>query len=545
MKWEKKEREFDAIGKKFANVEKVFIYGCGYHGTGLAKKLTYCDDITGFVDIRAAEFPDGYLGKPVYHLNEFLKLCRKNLVVIVALEDYMHIIDMLTYEGFVEDENLFDYATFPISAYYLHRCTPVIVGNTRFYVEDPQPIASLCEKDYRLDESDDEVRIINNGIILPAKRVFCTTSEGGVCDADGIFVDGHSQRASSFTPASPAELTVNAAYSVKDDIEYVPETVVYGGFLFNHFGHMIVESLSRMWWYLDNCDCGYKFVFISHSTEKDMKFFEYFKLLGMREESIVLLKEPRRFDKIIIPKQSMYYRDGYKHKAIKVYDVIRNSVKPAKHKNVYLTRTRLLRRDTINEEYFEDYYRNLGYEIIAPEQLTLTEQISIIAGANNIVCVCGSLHHHILFAQNGVNITVLNKVFRRSSVFHWINQARGAYCTFVDVHKSFLPSPQHRSCHLLMPTPHWIKYIRDCGDETVPSDVVSVDTIIEYMETWAKTIIFVIREDIEIVIHNLYKKLTLADVVKAIHDTLSAVPLDEPTKKKLYETFSHHYNSNS
>jgi organic radical activating enzyme len=125
MIWMNKGHEFDSIGKYFIDIEKVFIYGCGYHGTKLAKRLSYCDCVAGFVDRRFSEFPqEGYMGKPVYSQHEFLKLRRENIIVIIAMDNFMGIKKNLVFEGFVEGRNLFDVHTFINiyeKIYYLYR----------------------------------------------------------------------------------------------------------------------------------------------------------------------------------------------------------------------------------------------------------------------------------------------------------------------------------------------------------------------------------------------------------------------------------------
>jgi hypothetical protein len=340
------------------------------------------------------------------------------------------------------------------------------VGNNNLYVEQINAYTESCEKDYRLNESAKEVSIIENGIILPAKLVSDFTAEGGVCDAEGNFIDGH------LSGLSVVGLSIVAAYQIKEEINRVKETVVYGGFVYNHFGHMVIESLSRMWWFLENRDCGHKFVFISHndSEHDNIKFIDYFLLLGLKEEDIILLKEPSKFDKIVVPRQSIIPYNGFKNKAKTIFNTIRDNVVPTHYEKIYLTRTKLSRRDTINEEYFEDYYCSIGYEIIAMEQLSIREQISIIAGAKHIACVSGSLQHHILFSQDGVNITLLNKLCYINPVVSWINQMRSATCTFIDVSMNFLPALACHSSYLLMPTAYWKQYVKDSGGEFKADD---------------------------------------------------------------------------
>jgi hypothetical protein len=131
MKWTNKGHEFDHIGKNFENVEHIYIYGCGFRGTELFNRMSYLDVVTGFIDARADEFPDGYMGKPVIPQHEFLKLKRKNIIVIFAMDNYANVKKTLICEGFSEGINLFDDRTFLefyINIYYWYRHNKLWVG---------------------------------------------------------------------------------------------------------------------------------------------------------------------------------------------------------------------------------------------------------------------------------------------------------------------------------------------------------------------------------------------------------------------------------
>ncbi|MCL2222921.1 MAG: glycosyltransferase family 61 protein [Oscillospiraceae bacterium] len=418
------------------------------------------------------------------------------------------------------------------------------------YAKDATEIIKLCEKDYILPESDEEIREIINGVILPA-RLFDEDSlvaRGGVCDAAGNFVEGHMPTIDRLHTGNCH--IVNGAYEVDDDIKHEKQTVVYGGAIFGHFGHFIVESLSRMWWFLENRDCEHKFVFILHDNRwhESILYADYFNMLGIKEADIILLKEPMRFDKVIVPAQSAYIVSGYKVKLMKIYDAIRDSVTPACYEKVYLTKTKFSQSDhanngIVNENYFENYYRNKGYAIIAPEQLSVREQVSIIAGAKDIVCVSGTLHHHTLFAKDCVNITVLSRENIAGYHFYWINQARKAKFTLIDVSMNLLPNCEGNSYYLLKPTVYWIQYIKDFYGECEVNDALANDDIIRYLKGWSRALVNMAQKDDLHHYANAYKDYTLADIVIRLYEKLSENRMAEPTKNKLLEFFSHSHEN--
>ena len=405
----------------------------------------------------------------------------------------------------------------------------------RLYVDDVDTIKEACTRDYYINEPTD-ARIVENGIIYPfevdTNSFPIQAIHEGVYDANGSYIDGFAIQRRHSMSSSIASAELHA-------IAYEDAAVVYGGYIWNHYGHMLTESLSRMWWFLENPDKRYKYVFTSWDNIIDN--YEFFNMLGLRESDIVLLKKPMRFKSVIVPECAMDRRKVFKDKAVNIYNFLRDSVKPAKYEKIYLTRTKFENNFVniiVNEEYFENYYRSLGYEIISPEQLPIKEQISIMAGATKVVCTGGTLHHQILFCQEGIDITVLirTEVKKNKTIYFVINQMRKARCTFIDVSMNFLPSRFNFSCFLLMPTIYWKQYIGE--QAATASDSVSVSIpphlVLEYIEKWTK----MITELSPNILKQKYSKFTLADIIISLNKYILGNELDEPKKKMLFDVFN-------
>lgn len=87
-------------------------------------------------------------------------------------------------------------------------------------------------------------------------------------------------------------------YIPDNEIKYVDEDVVFIGCLMHHFGHFILESLNRLWAYLDGgCD-GKCAVYIG---AHDTPFMDVLTVFGLDEEKIVKISEPTRFKSVTIP----------------------------------------------------------------------------------------------------------------------------------------------------------------------------------------------------------------------------------------------------
>jgi len=425
-------------------------------------------------------------------------------IVITKAEPY----SILSYsEAAVNSDNPIDYLNFKayeyLNTFLMCRKYKERLNYYNLYVENINDYIRDCSRDCYIEETP-IVSIIENGIILPKKwnvDKIC----GGVCDAQGIFITGKPELKYSDNNNDSRDFPIfqtdedeskiqyfkklleygGGAYTISNEIAYVNKTVVWGGELTDHYGHALLESLSRMWYFLENKDCGFKYAFTSLV---DSPILDFHIMLGLRKEDIIIVNEPTRFDSVIAPEQSHYLFGGFNDKAMKVYNSIRDSVQPACYDKVYLTRTQI--GDILNEEYFIQYYRSLGYEIISMERLPIKEQVAVMAGAKDVVCISGTLHHQILLCHNGVNVTVLNKQKLSLLPHYWINQARSAKCTFIDVSANLLPTSHIGSVYLFMPNAYWKRYIKNHRGDFQENDTILIDVfIIEYIKRWAEAVV--------------------------------------------------------
>lgn len=178
----------------------------------------------------------------------------------------------------------------------------------------------------------------------------------------------------------------------------VVENAYYGGVKINHFGHFILESLSRLY-KLKNS--GFKTV-VWFNLYGDIKFqkwqLEVFKLLGLEDfEHIVLTK-----DESVLIQNIMLIEPGY---------VISNSFlsehadflsvvesQPIKNKKIWLSRNNI-EGAWVNECEIENILVHNGWEIYHPELFSLEEQIKKLSTAEIIAGTEGSAFHLLVFIK--------------------------------------------------------------------------------------------------------------------------------------------------
>lgn len=322
----------------------------------------------------------------------------------------------------------------------------------------------------RVLDTELEAREYDNAILLPLRRrkespasAYNGWHEGGVCSGEHTFLAGLARK----YPVADVNWGCIKGYSPSKTV-YRDETVVFGGVLIDHFGHNLVDCLSRMWYFAKNTDTPYKFVFLMMTNHK--KYVkDFFQLAGLDEDRYEIITEATQFRRVIIPDQAVFSISSTAHPDwLLFFDKIKENIRktlPAPNADkLYLTRTQLPEEKVFetNERYFERFFSERGYVCVAPEKLSLAEQINLIMNASSIVTTMGTLSHMMLFANQNANCTIL---LRTPSEIVYpqiiIDLLKGYTCSYVEVTKEILPSPHSRGVPLYLHTDYFMQYLAD------------------------------------------------------------------------------------
>lgn len=338
-------------------------------------------------------------------------------------------------------------------------------ADKHLFVYDKKTWSNICRKDYCLPDLL-SVQEIEHGIMLPLRarkdvKTLNNAFEGGVCDENGNFVAGITRNLKN--PST--NLSCSRSYQPPKYVPVRHETVIFGGILYAHFGHLITDSLTRLWWFADHPDTSYKLVFLdTPSLAGGFKLYNILEAAGITRDRMEIITEPVQFDKIIVPQEALYLHTNYRNGVEKIYQYVSSRVIPGTHKKIYLS-TAMLGEDhtSINENYYEDFYRRRGYEIVYPEQIPFTEQVSLMAGAEEVVCTGGTLVHLCSFCRPGTRVVVLNRCQEKVNMVPLLQGCNLDYY-IIDAHYSFLPGLLTGArVYLLGPTFYWKQYLDTMG----------------------------------------------------------------------------------
>lgn len=382
-------------------------------------------------------------------------------------------------------------------------------------------------------------KVVSNGLILPLKKdkkVQTTNGifEGGVCTASLQFIGGLERKFSK----KNANWSCYKGYQIsQEELIYDDETVIFGGVLIPVFGHVIADSLTRLWWVVEN-NTDYKIVFVTPPDKNDLKFKslleEIFSLLDIDPQRLVIIRStdrPVMFKEIIVPDEAGHSLEASHSKwlvpYVKMSDNVLKKTFPFYGEKIYLTRTAFMKRgvgDGVNEQYYENFYKKRGFSIISLEKHPFAEQISILAKAKEVVCTIGTLSHMVLFSHQGIKVTIL---FRDPNALvlpqFIINHLKQVDWYFVEAAKLFLPGVHTAGVFYYTPTTYFKEYLNDTNtsyDKSEVEEQIKGEDILDYLEKWAA-----IFSDPNM--HKRIKNKTMFDIVYLLNKSLYNKTLDK------------------
>jgi len=238
---------------------------------------------------------------------------------------------------------------------------------------------------------------------------------GAVYDRDLNILPIYAEREEFEIAANKGNRLVNSHQLSESDLkdaEILNGQYVYLGYLRKHFGHFLLESISRLWAVLK---LGPDINVIVHGDEDLNALPSYikfiFSLLDLDINRITLATRTMVFENLLFPESEFEIRwkgsASYAHlfselhaRSARIYP---HHVTPNR---VYLTRRQLKTKkdwarmkQVENEEEIENLFASRGFEIVAPETLPLHMQIATIGRARQIAGLKGSALHMGLFSQ--------------------------------------------------------------------------------------------------------------------------------------------------
>lgn len=277
-----------------------------------------------------------------------------------------------------------------------------------------------------------------------------------------------------------------------EKVKYSDETVFFSGFYVQQWGHFLLECISRFYPIIQNPE-KYKdmkiiFLPMRENDEINGTFLELLNLIGIMDEQIVILREPTRYKKIIVPEPSLNTNIFW----TKEYETIINHIvekamgKPVKiktHKKIYLSRKNwaLSYDRDIGEDKIERFFNKNGFKSVSMEKHSLVEQIHILQGADHVASAICTLPHNLLFARDGIKSAIINKMPRYNSSQFQIDDFKNIDATYIDGYLALFSADCGIGPFLFDVNENLINYAKDNGMK-LPKREARKDDIIKYLD---------------------------------------------------------------
>ena len=267
--------------------------------------------------------------------------------------------------------------------------------------------------------------------ILPLRRdpsFGLLFGKGGVVDEQGNYVE---------LSAIPGR--VQYAYPYENAI-YKDEKVVYCGYLVNHWGHFLIEGVTRLWYFMENDPTVDKYVFfVDENEQREIKgnyriFLELLKIWDKLE----IITAPTTYREVIVPELGIHMRTAYTPKLLKVFDAIADNVVADPSwdipEKIYFSRSQFQKGLQFEFGFaaLDNFFEKNGYKVLYPEKVPLDQMIHYIRNCSVVASLSGSLPHNMLFANQGQKIEIVERLVISDDNQTDVNKMRELHVTYID-----------------------------------------------------------------------------------------------------------------
>lgn len=235
------------------------------------------------------------------------------------------------------------------------------------------------------------------------------TAIRGALYSDGVLIP-QSQRSSGGVGRrviydDPLEFNEN----VKETLD---GTWLYAGHFMRQFGHFILESLPTLWPLLnrklfDEID---GVVYSPFTFGREISSWHR-ELIGRLSEAkpVKVVANGCKFERVMVPERPVKLNESVHPRALEVWDSLvrkNDDTQAIRARKLFLSRnlTGRLHRSLPNDDYLEEIFEGLGFLVVRPERLPISQQIELISSATHIAGLSGSALHASAFAPSGCSV---------------------------------------------------------------------------------------------------------------------------------------------
>lgn len=308
---------------------------------------------------------------------------------------------------------------------------------------------------------------------------------GGVINAQGEYIEESALRRYGTWNY------IHGAYDFdNNETKFIDKEVCYLGMQFSHWGHFLLESTTRLWYFINSKHKNNMF-FAYYGSKLEGNYLEFFNLLGIKEEQLLYISEPTKFSKIIIPEVSSELTSFWTDEFKQTFEQVSHKVKSEHYEKIYFTRrkyftpNKLSGIDCRGEKLLEATFSKAGYKVFSPEHLTLRKQIALMKGCKNFASLNSSSSHNLIFSNSSCKAFLINKcnIINKTQIL--INQMKDIESVYIDANKNLLPVSQGMGPFLLYLSDNFKRFCKDYKLKYKSSELKNKDYL-WFFSYWGK-----------------------------------------------------------
>lgn len=193
-----------------------------------------------------------------------------------------------------------------------------------------------------------------------------------------------------------------------------------------HFGHFLLEGLTRLW-------------LLEHLPAQELTFVVYqartsrwqqtlLEAAGVPPERILCLDEPARFERLLVASRSYNLHRASSEAQDRVWERIGDAFDDGRpSRRVYLSRSRFTKRRALRDEVaVEELFARRGFEVVHPQEIPIGEQIALARSAEHLAGSAGSALYLGAFQRRGAHKLIISPLDFTMSDDHLISVFRGS-----------------------------------------------------------------------------------------------------------------------
>jgi capsular polysaccharide biosynthesis protein len=178
-------------------------------------------------------------------------------------------------------------------------------------------------------------------------------------------------------------------------------TGVFAGYLYDHYGHFLLESLARLW--APPLAAPAPLIWIAGWADTLSPWMhDVLDLLEVPGQRVVVTARsgPIEVDELAFPEPGFEFGRHFHPWLARRLGVVEHDSRRA-HAHVWLSRSSLVPASGLDEEVeLETALASDGWTVIHPEQLTIAEQVAAMAAAVHVAGLEGSAFHTLLLLRS-------------------------------------------------------------------------------------------------------------------------------------------------